>query len=114
MRTSRRLTLGAIVLALLVGACSSGGGSKPTIKIGSVAQTTTFIAGIRGETTALADAVPVLISSTGELGTINSSRALKREAGAEDVEGTVVFLASADSAFMTGQTLIVDGGSVFV
>ncbi|HUP82726.1 MAG TPA: glycine betaine ABC transporter substrate-binding protein [Candidatus Limnocylindria bacterium] len=36
MRTSRRLTLGAIVLALLVGACSTGGGSKPTIKIGSV------------------------------------------------------------------------------
>ena len=31
----------------------------------------------------------------------------------EDVEGTVVFLASADSAFMSGQTLIVDGGSVF-
>ncbi len=43
-----------------------------------------------------------------------ASRALKREAVAEDVEGTVVFLASADSAFMTGQTLIVDGGSVFV
>ena len=43
-----------------------------------------------------------------------ASRALKREASAEDVEGTVVFLASADSAFMTGQTLIVDGGSVFV
>ncbi|MEP7378987.1 MAG: ABC transporter substrate-binding protein [Chloroflexota bacterium] len=36
MRTTRRLTLGAIVLALLVGACSTGGGSKPTIKIGSV------------------------------------------------------------------------------
>ena len=43
-----------------------------------------------------------------------ASRALKREASAEDVEGTVVFLASQDSAFMTGQTLVVDGGSVFV
>ena len=36
MRISRRLALGAMTLALLVGACSSGGGSKPTIKIGSV------------------------------------------------------------------------------
>jgi NAD(P)-dependent dehydrogenase (short-subunit alcohol dehydrogenase family) len=39
---------------------------------------------------------------------------LKRDALPEDVEGTVVFLASPDSAFMTGQTLVVDGGSVFV
>ena len=36
MRLSRRLALGATVVALLVGACSSGGGSKPTVKIGSV------------------------------------------------------------------------------
>jgi NAD(P)-dependent dehydrogenase (short-subunit alcohol dehydrogenase family) len=41
------------------------------------------------------------------------ARSLKREAFPEDVEGTVVFLASDDSAFMSGQTLIVDGGSVF-
>ena len=36
MRITRRLALGATLLALVVGACSSGGGSKPTIKIGSV------------------------------------------------------------------------------
>jgi NAD(P)-dependent dehydrogenase (short-subunit alcohol dehydrogenase family) len=29
----------------------------------------------------------------------------------EDLVGTVVFLASSDSAFMTGQTLNVDGGA---
>lgn len=36
MRINRKVALGATLLALLVGACSSGGGSKPTIKIGSV------------------------------------------------------------------------------
>jgi osmoprotectant transport system substrate-binding protein len=38
MRHYRRLALGATLLSLitLIGACSSGGGSKPTIKIGSV------------------------------------------------------------------------------
>ena len=44
---------------------------------------------------------------------IMRARSLKREAFPDDVEGTVVFLASDDSAFMSGQTLIVDGGSVF-
>lgn len=42
------------------------------------------------------------------------SRAFKRDALPEDVEGAVLFLASSDSAFMTGQTLVVDGGSVFL
>jgi NAD(P)-dependent dehydrogenase (short-subunit alcohol dehydrogenase family) len=41
------------------------------------------------------------------------ARSLKRDAYPEDVEGAVVFLASDESAFMSGQTLIVDGGSVF-
>ena len=45
---------------------------------------------------------------------VRQSRAFKRDAVPEDVEGAVVFLASPDSAFMTGQTLVVDGGSVFV
>ncbi|MFQ5974337.1 MAG: SDR family NAD(P)-dependent oxidoreductase [Alphaproteobacteria bacterium] len=45
---------------------------------------------------------------------VMAARSLKRDALGEDVEGAIVFLASADSAFMTGQTLVVDGGSVFV
>jgi NAD(P)-dependent dehydrogenase (short-subunit alcohol dehydrogenase family) len=48
-----------------------------------------------------------------QLSAIMQARSLRREAFPEDVEGTVVFLASDDSAFMTGQTLVVDGGSVF-
>jgi NAD(P)-dependent dehydrogenase (short-subunit alcohol dehydrogenase family) len=48
----------------------------------------------------------------GALRTANiQTRALKREEEPEDLVGTVVFLASADSDFMTGQTLLVDGGS---
>jgi NAD(P)-dependent dehydrogenase (short-subunit alcohol dehydrogenase family) len=31
----------------------------------------------------------------------------------EDVAGTVVFLASEESGFLTGQTIVVDGGEVF-
>ena len=44
---------------------------------------------------------------------VMQARSLRRDAFPEDVEGTVVFLASDDSAFMSGQTLVVDGGSVF-
>jgi osmoprotectant transport system substrate-binding protein len=36
MRFSRKLALGASILVLVASACSTGGGSKPTIKIGSV------------------------------------------------------------------------------
>ena len=41
-----------------------------------------------------------------------ASRCLQRDATPEDIAGTVVFLASADSDFMSGQTVVVDGGSV--
>lgn len=37
---------------------------------------------------------------------------LKRVQLPEDVVGTVVFLASSDSDFITGQTIVVDGGDV--
>jgi NAD(P)-dependent dehydrogenase (short-subunit alcohol dehydrogenase family) len=41
-----------------------------------------------------------------------ASRCLKREASPDDLTGALIFLASADSDFMTGQTIVVDGGSV--
>jgi len=50
-----------------------------TIRLGSGWQTRTFIAGIRGRTTANANAVPVVIDSAGQLGTASSSRRFKNE-----------------------------------
>ena len=40
-----------------------------------------------------------------------ATRALKRDETPDDLVGACVFLASADSDFITGQTLVVDGGS---
>jgi NAD(P)-dependent dehydrogenase (short-subunit alcohol dehydrogenase family) len=40
-------------------------------------------------------------------------RSIKRLQTPEDLLGTLVFLASSDSDFMTGQTIVVDGGSIF-
>jgi NAD(P)-dependent dehydrogenase (short-subunit alcohol dehydrogenase family) len=45
---------------------------------------------------------------------VMQSRSFKREETPEDLEGALVFLASAESAFMTGQTVVVDGGSIFL
>ena len=42
-------------------------------------QTTTFIAGVRGSTTGVADAIQVLIDSSGQLGTVSSSRRYKED-----------------------------------
>jgi NAD(P)-dependent dehydrogenase (short-subunit alcohol dehydrogenase family) len=41
-----------------------------------------------------------------------ASRALKRDEHPEDLTGTLIFLASADSDFITGQMIAVDGGNV--
>jgi NAD(P)-dependent dehydrogenase (short-subunit alcohol dehydrogenase family) len=42
---------------------------------------------------------------------VRNSRAFKRDAYPEDLLGTLVFLASSDSDFVTGQSIVVDGGS---
>jgi hypothetical protein len=55
-------------------------GEAGTIRIGRpVTQNRTFIAGIRGVTTGMANAVPVLIDSAGQLGTMSSSLRFKKE-----------------------------------
>ncbi|AFT71122.1 Oxidoreductase, short chain dehydrogenase/reductase family protein [Alloalcanivorax dieselolei B5] len=41
-----------------------------------------------------------------------ASRALKRDQTPEDLIGPLLFLASDESAFMTGESVVVDGGSV--
>ena len=42
------------------------------------------------------------------------TRAIARDEKPEDLVGTVSFLASEDAAFITGQTLVVDGGSAMI
>ena len=55
-------------------------GEANTMYLGRVGtQTTTFIAGVRGITTGLADAIQVLIDSGGQLGTVSSSRRYKED-----------------------------------
>src|SRR5262245_54069591 len=43
-----------------------------------------------------------------------ATRAIQRDETPEDLVGAVSFLASADAAFVTGQTLVVDGGSAML
>jgi len=43
-----------------------------------------------------------------------SSQAIKRSQVPDDIAGAVLFLASDDASFITGQTIVVDGGVVRV
>ena len=53
-------------------------GDTATTRIGAI-QTRTFIAGIRGAATGIANAIPILIDSNGQLGTTFSSRRFKKD-----------------------------------
>ena len=44
---------------------------------------------------------------------VRASRSIPRDAYQQDLMGGVVFLASDDAAFITGQTLNIEGGSIF-
>ena len=50
--------------------------------------------------------------SVAEIEAIKATRALKREEEPEDLTGALIFFVSGESDFITGQTLLVDGGSV--
>ncbi len=54
------------------------------------------------------------LSNTGEERSVQlaSQTILKRVAGPGDIVGTILFLTGPDSDFMTGQTVVVDGGMV--
>ena len=72
------ITLGSDNIEIGNGAV--GGDESNTIRIGrGDTQVEAFIAGIRERTTGHADAIPVLIDSSGQLGTVSSSRRFKKE-----------------------------------
>jgi hypothetical protein len=61
-----------------------------TIRVGAN-QRQIFIAGIRGATTANANAIPVLVDSAGQLGTLSSSRRFKKEIRPMDKTSEAIF-----------------------
>ncbi len=63
-----------------IGSIGTAGAESNTIRIGTPGiQTATFIAGIRDVTTGKGNAIPVLIDSVGQLGTMSSSQRFKKE-----------------------------------
>jgi hypothetical protein len=59
-------------------------GEGNTIRIGDSNQTRAFVAGIRGTTTGAGDAIPVVVDSNGQLGTVSSSIRFKTDVGDVD------------------------------
>ncbi len=72
------------------------------IRVNSIAPGLTMSEGIEAKRDKLAANIELSIASS----------ALKREQVPEDLVGAVLFLASDESAFVTGQTLVVNGGAV--
>ncbi|WP_433574787.1 SDR family NAD(P)-dependent oxidoreductase [Nocardia brasiliensis] len=60
------------------------------------------------------DAASRAINDPGYLAAMSQTRSIPREMTPQDLVGAVLWLASPASAFITGQTVVVDGGGVFV
>ena len=83
---SRNIAVGRFAGDLVTGNDNIAIGNRGTpgedggIRIGTAGvHTSTFLAGVRGVTTANANAIPVLVDSAGQLGTVSSSRRFKEE-----------------------------------
>ena len=66
----------------------------------------------KGAVTAFTRALSRAVGQESSRANAIQRRAIKRDAHPPDLLGALVFLASADSDFITGQTLAVDGGAV--
>jgi hypothetical protein len=63
-----------------------------TMRIGTnFTHTAAFMAGVRGTATGIADAIPVLIDSAGQLGTISSSRRFKHDITDMDAQSANIY-----------------------
>lgn len=60
------------------------------------------------------DAASRAINDADYLGRMKQTRSLPREMTPDDLVGAVLWLAGPSSGFVTGQTVVVDGGGVFV
>ena len=93
--------------SIYIGHIGTGIAETDTIRIGT-AQTRTFFAGIRGATTANTGAIPVLINSAGQLGTVSSSRRYKFDINSMgDVNGMLAKLRPVTFRYNQAQ----DGGA---
>jgi hypothetical protein len=70
--------IGPLNNSIFIGNIGSSIDTSGVIRIGTIgSQTSFFAAGVRGITTGLNDAVPVVVDSNGQLGTVSSSRRFK-------------------------------------